>query len=440
MPHQNKKMKVLYPSLTDEYLAKLEADTFKFFRHEMHPTTSLMPENTRDGAPASIAVVGFALTVYPIAVERGYMSRAEAIKRTIAKLRFFYYGPDGNGPEAISRRGFYYHFLDMATGQRTWRSEISTIDTAYLIAGALTAAQYFDRETSAEREIRRLAEELYRRADWQWARNGALTITHGWKPETGFIKYRWAGYNEALFLYILALASPTFPIAPDSYHAWLRTYKWKNVYGFEHVSAGPLFIHQIPHLWIDFRGIQDEYMRTKAIDYFENSRRATYAQQQYAIRNPNRFKGYGEHIWGITASDGPGPATRRIDGRTIRFFDYKSRGIPNGPDDGTLAPWAVTASLPFAPEIVLPSLNYFNKTFPEMTSKYGFKCSYNPTFTDSNRNKKGWVSLGYYGLDQGPIVAMIENYRTGFLWRLMRNCPYIVEGLRRAGFRGGWLS
>ena len=180
-------------------------------------------------------------------------------------------------------------------------------------------------------------------------------------------------------------------------------------------------------------------MRRKAIDYFENSRRATYAQQQYAMRNPKRFKGYSERIWGITASDGPGPATRRINGKTVRFYDYKGRGIPYGPDDGTLAPWAVAASLPFAPEIVLPFLHYFNEEFPEMTSKYGFKCSYNPTFA-SPRNKPGWVSLGYYGLDQGPVVAMIENYRTGFLWRLMRGCPYIVEGLRRAGFKGGWLD
>jgi hypothetical protein len=193
-------------------------------------------------------------------------------------------------------------------------------------------------------------------------------------------------------------------------------------------------------MWIDFRGIQDDYMRGKAIDYFENSRRATYAQQQYAIRNPKQFKGYCEYIWGITASDGPGPAMQRIRGHAVRFFDYVARGIPKGPDDGTIAPWAVLASLPFAPEIVLPSLNYLSKEFPQMTSHYGFKCSFNPTFQNKNRNKKLWVSLGYYGLDQGPIIAMIENYRTGFLWRLMRTCPYIVDGLRRAGFEGGWID
>jgi hypothetical protein len=433
-------VKVLHPSLTDQDLARLQADTFKYFLREWNPENGLIPDSTRKGAPCSIAAVAFALTVYPIGVERKYISRKEAIKRTLKKLRFFHDGPEGKGADAIGYRGFYYHFLDMTTGRRTWKSEVSTIDTAYLLAGALTAAQYFDRETKDEREIRNLTDALYRRADWHWARNGALTVTLGWKPETGFIKYRWTGYSEALILYVLALASPTFPLPAESYRAWTRTYKWTNLYGHEFLYAGPLFIHQLSHMWIDFRGIQDEYMRGKAIDYFENTRRAIYVQQQYALRNPKGFKGYCEYIWGVTASDGPGPTKRRIHGRTVRFYDYVARGIPNGPDDGTLAPWAVLASLPFAPEIVLPSLNYFNQQFPEMTSHYGFKCSYNPTFADARKNRNGWVSLGYYGLDQGPIVAMIENYRTGFLWRLMRNCPYIVEGLRRAGFKGGWIG
>ncbi|HXM48423.1 MAG TPA: glucoamylase family protein [Pyrinomonadaceae bacterium] len=432
-------MKQVHPSFSDHDLAKLESDTFKYFLHEIHPKTGLTADSTRKGSPSSIAVIGFALTVYPIAVERHYLSRAEAIKRTLTKLRFFYHGPDGEGPDAIGRKGFYYHFLDMKTGCRAWQSEVSTIDTAILILGALTAAQYFDRDTAEERDLRQIANKLYQRVDWQWAQHGGSTITHGWKPETGFIKYRWTGYSEALILYLLALASPTFPVSPKSYRAWTRSYKWKSIYGFQYLYAGPLFIHQLSHMWVDLRGVQDDFMRHKAIDYFENSRRATYAQQQYAMRNPKRFKGYSERIWGITASDGPGPATRRINGRTVRFYDYKGRGIPYGPDDGTLAPWAVAASLPFAPEIVLPFLHYFNEEFPEMTSKYGFKCSYNPTFA-SPRNKPGWVSLGYYGLDQGPVVAMIENYRTGFLWRLMRGCPYIVEGLRRAGFKGGWLD
>jgi hypothetical protein len=326
----------------------------------------------------------------------------------------------------------------MKSGRRVWNCEISTIDTAYLLAGALTAAAYFNRDTKNEREIRELAEALYRRADWQWAQNGALTVSHGWRPKTGFIRYRWSGYSEALIVYVLGLASPTFPLPPESYLASTRTYKWKKLYGHEFLYAGPLFIHHLSHMWIDFRGIQDEYMRGKAINYFENSRRAIYAQQAYAMRNPKKFAGYGRFSWGITASDGPGPAVRNVNGRKVRFYDYIARSIPYGPDDGTLAPWAVAASLPFAPEVVLPSLSRLNKDYPEMTNEYGFKCSYNPTFTSGKG--KGWVSKGYYGLDQGPIVMMIENYRTSFIWRLMRRCPYIVAGLRRAGFSGGWLG
>ena len=431
-------MKLSEPSLTDEDLARLERDTFKYFADEVNLDNGLVPDSTHRGSFASIAAVGFALTAYPIAVERKYMSRAEAVKRTLTTLRFFHDAPHGEQRDATGYKGFYYHFLNMKTGRRAGDCELSTIDTTYLLAGALTAARYFNANTKAERELCALAEALYERADWHWAQNGALTVLHGWRPERGFIKYRWTGYSEALILYVLGLASPTFPLPTESYSAWTRTYKWKKLYGQEFVYAGPLFIHHLSHMWIDFRGIQDHYMRGKSIDYFENSRRAIYVQQAYAMRNPKKFVGYGRFSWGITASDGPGPAERRINGRRVRFFDYKARSIPYGPDDGTLAPWAVTASLPFAPEVVLPSLWRLNKDYPEMTNEYGFKCSYNPTFTSGNR--KGWVSKGYYGLDQGPIVMMIENYRTGMIWRLMRRSPVIVNGLRRAGFRGGWLG
>ena len=431
-------MKVLEPSLSDEALARLEHDTFKYFADEVNLENGLVRDSTKRGSFASIAVVGFALTAYAIAVERKYMTRAEAVKRTLTTLRFFHDAPHGEQRDATGYKGFYYHFLDMKTGRRAGECELSTIDTTYLLAGALTAACYFNADTKAEREIRELAGTLYERADWQWAQNGALTVSHGWRPERGFIRYRWTGYSEALILYVLGLASPTFPLPAESYSAWTSTYKWKKLYGHEFVYAGPLFIHHLSHMWIDFRGIQDDYMRGKASNYFENSRRAIYAQQAYAMRNPKKFAGYERFSWGITASDGPGPAERRINGRRVRFFDYKARSIPYGPDDGTLAPWAVAASLPFAPEVVLPSLRRLNKDYPEITNQYGFKCSYNPTFKSGKR--KGWVSKGYYGLDQGPIIMMIENYRTGLIWRLMRRSPVIVEGLRRAGFRGGWLG
>ena len=424
-------------SFSDKKLEVLQRLTFDYFLKETNPENGLVPDSTRQGAPYSITPTGFALAAYPVGVERGFITRNAGVKRTLTTLRFFWNSPQGPEPDATGYKGFYYHFLDMNTGRRTVNCELSTIDSTFLIAGALTAAEYFNRDTEDEHQIRTLADALYRRVDWQWARDRKDTVTHGWRPESGFLNYRWQGYNEALILYVLGLASPTHPLPEKSYPAWTKTYKWKKLYGHEFLYAGPLFVHQLSHMWIDFRGIKDDYMRDKAIDYFENSRRATYIQQQYAIRNPRGFKGYGEHIWGLTASDGPGPVNKKIGGKLRRFYDYRARGVPNGPDDGTLAPWAVVASLPFAPEIVLPSLQYFDETVPEMTSKYGFKCSFNPTFSGASGKK--WASKGYYGLDQGPIVLMIENYRSGFLWRLMRRCPYIIDGLRRAGFSGGWL-
>jgi hypothetical protein len=236
------------------------------------------------------------------------------------------------------------------------------------------------------------------------------------------------------------LGSPTYPLPETSYRASTRSYRWTKLYGHEFLYAGPLFIHQLSHVWVDFRGIQDEYVHGRGIDYFENSRRATLVQQQYAIRNPRKFKDYSDLCWGITASDGPGPATRRVDGIERRFFDYRARGVPYGPDDGTVAPWAVVASLPFAPEIVLPTIRNFLDAYPEMMGEYGLMCSLNRTFGNGSGDTDGWHSKGYYGLDQGPIVLMIENYRSGLPWRLMKRCPYLVTGLRRAGFANGWLA
>ena len=431
-------MKSRRPAFSEKKLETLQRRTFDYFLKESNPQNGLVLDSTRPDAPCSIAATGFALAAYPVGVERGFLTRKDAIKRTLTTLRFFFNCRQGSEPDATGYKGFYYHFLDMKTGRRVWNCELSTIDSTFLIAGALTGAEYFNRDTEDERELREVAEALYARADWQWAQNREATVTHGWRPENGFIKYRWQGYDEALILYILGLASPTFPLPESSYRAWSETYQWKKIYGHEFLYAGPLFIHQLSHMWIDFRGIQDEYMLGKEIDYFENSRRATYIQQQYAIRNPRGFKGYDENIWGLTASDGPGPASKMIGGKMRQFYDYKNRGVPHGPDDGTLAPWAVVASLPFAPDIVLPSIRHFDETFPEMTSKYGFKCSFNPTF--SGPSPKGWISKGYYGLDQGPIVLMIENYHSGMLWRLMKNCRYVLDGLRRAGFKGGWLG
>lgn len=423
-------------------LEKLQHETFKYFLNETNPANGLVIDKTAANWPSSIAATGLALASYPVAVERGFMSRDAAVERTLTTVRFFWNSPQGPEPDATGYKGFYYHFLDMKTGRRVWQCELSTVDSAFLLAGMLATGIYFDADTANEQEIRTLADALYCRADWQWAQNQGATVTHGWKPESGFLQYRWQGYDEALLLYTLGIGSPTYPLPESSYAAWTSTFKWKSYYGYEYLYAGPLFAHQLSHVWIDFRKIQDAYMRDKGIDYFENSRRATYIQQQYAIKNPLNFVGYNQYCWGITASDGPGPETIKVNGIEQQFYDYVGRGVPYGPDDGTIAPWAALASLPFAPEIVLPVLEHYiyNLKLKEGCI-YGFRSTLNQTYPGkSNLCACGWVSPWYYGLNQGPIILMTENYRTGFLWGLMRECPYIVNGLRRAGFSGGWLE
>lgn len=423
-------------------LRELQRETFDYFLHEVNPANGLIVDKTSPNCPSSIAATGLALACYPVAVERGFMTRRAAVARVLATLRFFWTSAQGPEPDATGHHGFYYHFLDMQTGRRAWECELSTIDSTFLLAGALAAAAYFDADSGEEREVRELADALYLRADWQWAQNQGATVTHGWKPESGFIKYRWQGYDEALLLYILGLGSPTHPLPESSYAAWASTYRWERHYGYEYLYAGPLFTHQLSHVWVDFRGIQDAFMREKGIDYFENSRRATYVQQRYAIENPGGFIGYGEHCWGITASEGPGPAALEVNGIQRKFEDYVARGVPYGPDDGTLAPWALVASLPFAPEIILQAIHFcIHQAKLKAYNRYGFKASFNPSHPGETGNPYGWwVSPWHFGLNQGPIVLMIENCHSGLLWRLMRDCPYIVSGLRRAGFAGGWLK
>jgi hypothetical protein len=428
------------PSAEDRELHRMQARAFAYFLKECDPVTGLIADKTAPDWPASVAATGLALACYPVAVERGLMPHDAAVARTLKTLRFFHQAPQGEQPDATGYKGFYYHFLDMRSGRRAWHCELSTVDSGFLIAGMLAAACYFEDDTPDQREIRDLATALYERVDWRWAQNGRATLTHGWKPETGFLKYRWEGYDEALLLYVLALGSPTHAVTPDAYAAWVSTYEWMKCYDIDYVYSGPLFTHQLSHVWIDFRGIRDAYMRARGIDYFENSRRAAQIQRRYAIDNPQRYVGYGSESWGISASDGPGPAKLRIDGIWRRFYDYEGRGAPYGIDDGTLAPWAVVASLPFAPDIVLPAIRHCVRDLGLHDDfEYGFRATYNRTFDNQPGPAYGWVSPFHFGLNLGPNVLMIENHRSGMLWHLMRGCRPIVDGLRRAGFDGGWL-
>ena len=421
-------------------LLRLQRNSFAYFVHETNPRNGLVFDKTRDDWPASIAAMGMALTAYPVGVVRRFIERDDAAARTLTMLRFLADSEQSESPEATGYRGFYYHFLDMQTGRRAWRSELSSVDTALLIAGVLTAAAFFDGSGEREREIRERARMLYERVDWRWMLAGRDTLCHGWRPEHDFLPFHWEGYDEALILYFLALGSPTHAIDASCYDAWCRTYEWKSVYGIDYLYAGPLFTHQISHVWCDFRGIRDRFMREHDCDYFDNSRRATQVQQQYAIRNPQGFGHMDATCWGLTASDGPGFETRIVDGVPRIFFDYIARGAPYGPDDGTLAPWAVAASLPFAPAIVLPTLESMAQLPIRVANAYGFKASINPEYRVHGDDGIGWVSPYHFGINEGPTVLMIENYRSGLIWSLMQRCGPLVRGLRAAGFGGGWLA
>ena len=435
----------------DPFLDTLESRTFRWFWETANPTNGLVPDRTPTKPFSSIAALGFGLTAYPIGVERGYVSRADARARVKTTLDFLWHLPqDSAGTNISGYRGFFYHFLDMNTGYRFQNVELSTIDSSLLLGGVLVCREYFDGSDPDEVAIRALADSIYLRVDWPWTQHHAPYISMGWFPDRGFIDSDWRGYNEGMIIYILALGSPTHPIEPAAWTAWTSGYPWETFYGQTHVNFAPLFGHQYSHMFVDFRGIQDAYMRAKGIDYFENSRRATYAQRAYAIDNPNHWRGYGTNLWGLTASDGPMDTTIVIDGVQRTFHGYWARGAAATeiPDDGTIAPTAAGGSIPFAPEIAVPVLKAMRATYGDtLFTAYGFRDALNPTLASVTGMRSGftvpgvaWFDTDYLGIDQGPLLIMTENYRTGLIWNLMRRSPYIRAGLQRAGFTGGWLQ
>jgi hypothetical protein len=419
-----------------EMLNRLFKETFQYFIKRVDPVTGLMADCSKRGSPSSIGVVGMGLSVYIAAVENNLISRKKAMVEILKVLRFIYFSKQSQDPDASGYRGFYYHFLDMKTGKRVWKCELSTIDTAFFIAGALSVSCYFNGGSKEETEIRQLADDLYRRVDWHWALAGTENISHGWKPETGFLQSAWNDkYSEAMILYMLAMGSPTYPIPVKGYKKWTQTFDIKKRYGIEYIYAGPLFIHQFSHMWIDFRGIKDDLTGKLGFDYFENSQRATYMHREYAIRNPKHFNRYSSCLWGLSASNGPGDQTIKVKRRTLQFFGYCARGAPYGPDDGTVSPWSVVASLPFAPEIVMESMRHSIEKFGlQKSGLYGLQGSFNPTYPDKSANPDGWISPYWYGLNQAAIILMIENYRTGRIWEIMKRCLYLGRGLKKAGF------
>ena len=395
------------------FLEDLSRRAFLYFWEQADPTTGLVLDRARtDGSPhdethrgvASIAATGFGLTALCIASQRGWVKHREAQERARVTLRFF-------AERAPRVRGWFYHWMDAKTGERRWNSEVSSIDTALLLGGVLTARQFF----RSDKEIIRLATKIYEDTDFRWMQNGhPALLSHGWKPETGFLVPMWDTYSEHTILYLLAIGSPVHPITNRSWWAWRRD--WITYAGYSYMAgAAPLFIHQYSQAWVDYRGQREK--QAPNINYFENSIKATRAHRAFCIDLAKEFPGYSETIWGITASD------------SAKGY-VAWGGPPRDPNiDGTVVPSAAAGSLMFAPDICLPALRSMHAKSGErgqnIWGRYGFVDAYNPT--------TGWVDRDIIGINVGITLLSAENLRSGNVWRWFMRNSEIPRAMRSVG-------
>jgi hypothetical protein len=394
----------------ESFLEEVSRRAFRYFWEQADPNTGLVLDRARADAStmdeahrdvASIAATGFGLTSLCIARDRGWVAQHDARDRVRATLRFF-------SERAAIFHGWFYHWMDARTGERKWNSEVSSIDTALLLAGVITARQAFHNDA----EIVRLATKIFERVDFQWMQNGHPSfLTHGWKPESGFLASIWNDYSEETILYLLAIGSQAHPIAPLAWQAWRRD--WIGYAGYTYLAgARPLFIHQYSQAWVDYRGRRES--RPPYVDYFENSIKATRAHRAFCIDLAKEFPGYSENIWGITASDSAG-------GYVAWGGPPRDAGI-----DGTVVPSAAGGSLMFTPDICLPALRAMKEKFGERVwGRYGFVDAFNPT--------TGWVDTDVIGINQGITLLSAENLRTGNVWRWFMRNPEVHRALRLVG-------
>ena len=423
---------------------ELKNRTFNYFWKLADSTNFQIPDRYPTLTFSSIAATGFGLSAYIAGIENKNITRAEGGDRVKKTLQILWDLPQGPETTGVSgHKGFFYHFLNLNDARRYKSVELSSIDTGLLMAGVLSCMSYFDDEKDeTEKEIRILADKLFRRVDWTWMMKDNGKMSMGWHPEKGFIESDWKGYNEAMVLIIMAMGSPSHPIPAQSWNKWCETYPLDTFYGQKNVQFDPLFGHQYSHIWIDFRGIRDSFMMAINDDYFDNSRKATLSNRAYCIANPGGWTGYAENCWGLTACDGPANKKLKIDGTERQFFDYRARGACSIQiiDDGTIAPTAAGGSFPFTPEESERCLEFMWNTYHDkLIGDYGFKDAFNLTYTD-DEFPDGWFDIDYLGIDQGPILLQIQNHETALMWNIMKKNPYIIAGLKKAGFKGGWLD
>ena len=402
------------PDLTPDdelFLNDLQQRLFSYFWEQADPTTGIVPDRARaDGSAldethrdvGSIAATGFGLTALCIGADRRWIEPAQGVERARNTLRFF-------ADRAFQQRGWFYHWIDTKTGQRRWNSEVSSIDTSLLLAGILTVRQCFARDD----EIVRLATKIYQRVDFRWMLNGdALLLSHGWKPETGFLRPRWDTYSEDTILYLLAIGSPASPISPRSWSAlWKDRYRYAGYSYFTTIGV-PLFMHQYSHAWVDYRGRRET--SGDRINYFENSVNATLAHREFCMHLSHAFPAYGPDMWGITASDS-----------AKGYLAWG--GPPRDPEiDGTVVPSAAGGSLMFAPELSVRTLRRMREKFGDrIYGRYGFVDAFNPN--------SGWTNSDVIAIDQGITLLSAENARTGSIWHYFMQNPEIPRAMRRVG-------
>ena len=402
---------LLSRSIEAQFLDDLQRRSFQYFWEQGDPGTGLVPDRARmDGKPldadhqnvASIAATGFGLTSLCIAADRSWLDKSQARERTLNTLRFF-------DSRAYQQHGWFYHWLDSKTGERRWNSEVSSIDTALLLAGVLSVRQCFRDDP----EIVRLATRIYQRVDFRWMLHGhPRLLSHGWKPESGFLRARWDTYSENTILYLLAIGSPSHSISPESWYAlWRDRYRYEGHSYFTTIGV-PLFMHQYSHAWVDFRNRRE--VRGDRIDYFQNSVAATLAHRAFCINLRHDFPAFGPDMWGITASDS-----------AKGYLAWG--GPPRDPDiDGTLVPSAAGGSLMFTPELATRALQtMYDKYGEKIYGKYGFVDAFNP--------KTGWIDTDVIGINAGIILLSAENARTGNVWRWFMENREIPLAMSRVG-------
>jgi hypothetical protein len=402
------------PITDDEFLDMIERKAFDFFLDHQNLGTGLFSDTT-GGGDASIASTGFGIAALCIGAERGWISKYDAQKRIMLALDAFL--PKAGSDEAMAegRYGFFYHFLDINNGKRAGKSEISTVDTAILVCGVLTAGEYFGGD------IKEKAKKIYERVEWNkflCQDKGPFfnMFSMGWSPERGMLESYWDYYtDEVVIIDLLAIGSPTYPISPDAFYAWIRS---KGSYGggkeFVYTWHGALFSYQYANAWFDFRDLVDK----QGINWFDNSTDATLANRQFCIDNADKFKGYGPNSWGITSMARPEAYTMH--------FGVPPTGNGEPEYDGTLSPTGPSGSIVFTPYLSLSALKNMYMTHPRLWGQYGMKDSF-----DADKN---WYSTTYYGIGEAMILLPIENFRTGFIWKYFMKSPFIQDALKKAGF------